>query len=110
MPEAMRYRLSRRLARSLPADVQSPLFFVAAVLVVGMLVVALTTSPALASTFTSFDVPGSTGTEGLSINPAGEITGVYRDSGYRDSGFTIHGGGFVRDGRRTFITMDLPDA
>ena len=54
-----------------------------------------------AQTITSFDVPGSTGTFPASINPAGEITGIYFDSG-----FTLHG--FVRDGRGTITSFDVP--
>src|SRR5437667_5469259 len=51
-------------------------------------------------TITSFDPPGSTGTLPLSINPRGEITGYYNDSGGVQHGF-------VRDGRGTFTSFDV---
>ena len=54
-----------------------------------------------AQTITSFDVPGSTSTSALSINPAGEITGFYQDS----RGIAH---GFVRDGRGTITSFDVP--
>src|SRR2546422_3495957 len=49
---------------------------------------------------TSFDPPGSTYTQPLSINIAGAVAGFYRD------GVTIHG--FIRDANGTFTTVDAP--
>src|SRR5438034_52692 len=67
-----------------------------AALVLGVLAPAI--FPVHAQTITSFDVPGSTGTVPPSINPAGEITGLYRDSTHNDHGF-------VRDGRGTITSF-----
>src|SRR5439155_23015122 len=57
--------------------------------------------PGYAQAITIFDAPGSTGTFPLSINPAGEITGYYRDlQGYPH--------GFVRDASGTITSFDVP--
>jgi len=37
--------------------------------------------------FTTFDVPGSTGTAGFAINPAGTVTGVFFDAAGGMHGF-----------------------
>src|SRR5436189_942995 len=74
-------------------------WFLLGMLLVGVLAPAI--SSVHAQTITSFDVPGSTGTVPTSINPAGEITGLYHDSGG-----TFHG--FVRDGRGTITSFAPP--
>src|SRR5436189_4396726 len=71
-------------------------WFLLGMLLVGVLAPAI--SSVHAQTITSFDVPGSTGTLPASINPAGEITGSYEDSG------GMHG--FVRDSRGTITSFD----
>ena len=73
-------------------------WFLLGMLLVGVLAPAI--SSVHAQTITSFDVPGSTGTLPASINPAGEITGSYEDSG------GMHG--FVRDSRGTITSFDPP--
>ncbi len=55
------------------------------------------------ATFTTFDVPGATGTFAQSINPAGAITGTYSDASSVEHGFLR-----ARDG--TFTTFDAPGA
>jgi hypothetical protein len=52
-------------------------------------------------TFTTFDPPGSTGTVPRSINPSGEITGIYSDARFNQHGF-------LRAADGTFTTFDLP--
>ena len=74
-------------------------WFLAVVFLVGVLAPAI--SSVQAQAITTFDVPGSTRTFPTSINPAGEITGLYSDS-------SLHGHGFVRDGRGTFTSFDPP--
>ena len=61
-------------------------WFLALVFLVGVLAPAI--SSVHAQAITSFDPPGSIDTRPTSINPAGEITGFYRDS----TG-TVHGFG-----------------
>src|SRR5437773_1746503 len=73
--------------------------FLAVLLLVGML--ASTTSPALASTFSTIDVPGATLTAAIGINDRGQIVGNYVTSG------TMHG--FLLD-QGTFTTIDVPGA
>jgi len=55
-------------------------------------------------TFTTIDVPGSSDTEALGINDAGQIVGFFEDSGATP---TAHG--FLKDGA-TFTTVDPPGA
>src|SRR5690348_5707901 len=52
--------------------------------------------------YTQFDVPGSQTTEGLAINIAGDITGIYLDSTNHSHGFLLSAG--------TFTTIDYPNA
>ena len=73
-------------------------WFPAVVFLVGVLAPAI--SSVHAQAITSFDVPGSTSTSPTSINPAGEITGVYGDS--------TGPHGFVRDGRGAITSFDPP--
>src|SRR5438094_9836979 len=73
-------------------------WFLLGMFLVGVLARAI--SSVHAQTITSFDAPGSTGTLPLSINPRGEITGYYNDSGGVQHGF-------VRDGRGTFTSFDV---
>jgi len=54
-----------------------------------------------AQTITTFDVPNSTATLPESINPGGQIAGVYLDASFR-----VHG--FLRKNDGTFITFDVP--
>ena len=70
-----------------------------AVLVLGVL--ATTTSPALASTVTTIDVPGAGGTSANGINGRGQIVGYY----FGDE----PGHGFLLDSG-TFTTIDVPGA
>ena len=65
-----------------------------------VVVLARAISSVHAQTITSFDAPDSTGTFPQSINPRGEITGYYNDSGGV-------GHGFVRDQRGTFTSFDV---
>src|SRR5205809_5858727 len=74
-------------------------WFLAVVFLVGVLAPAI--SSVHAQAITTFDVPGSTRTFPTSINPAGEITGLYSDS-------SLHGHGFVRDGRGAITSFDVP--
>jgi hypothetical protein len=58
--------------------------------------------------FTTFDAPGAgtgagQGTRAYGINPAGEVTGWYSDSGDRRHGY-------VRDNKGTITTFDAPGA
>jgi uncharacterized membrane protein len=55
----------------------------------------------IGSTFTPFDVPGSTSTAALDINAAGTIVGGYQVNGI--------GHGFVRE-RDVYTTLDVPGA
>src|SRR5437879_3679497 len=70
-----------------------------AVLVLGVL--ATTTSPALASTVTTIDVPGAGGTSANGINGRGQIVGTYYAGGI-EHGFLLDSG--------TFTTIDVPGA
>jgi len=54
------------------------------------------------SNFTSFDVPGSSGTYAASINSAGTVAGTYGDAA------GVHG--FLRSAAGAFTTFDIPDA
>jgi hypothetical protein len=74
-------------------------WFLAGILVVGVL--ASTTSPALASTFSTIDVPGATFTQTRRINDRGQIVGFY------GAGGTNHG--FVLE-KGTFTPIDVPGA
>src|SRR5438094_1562814 len=74
-------------------------WFLLGMFLVGVLARAI--SSVHAQTITSFDAPDSTGTFPQSINPRGEITGTYIDSGGVQHGF-------VRDGRGTFTSFDVP--
>src|SRR5207247_6697694 len=71
-----------------------------AVLVLGVL--ATTTSPALASTVTTIDVPGAAATDAFGINERGQIVGVYYIADGRGHGFLLDSG--------TFTTIDAPGA
>ena len=74
-------------------------WFLLGMFLVGVL--AATTSPAHASTFSSIDVPGAFATAAHGINDRGQIVGEY---------VTITGGpnhGFVLD-HGTFTTIDAP--
>ena len=65
-------------------------------------VLAVLASIGYAQTITTFDVPGSTITSPLSINPAGEVTGVY----YEYSFYLSHG--FLRKKDGNITTFDVP--
>ena len=56
---------------------------------------------AKAANIITFDPPGSTSTLGIGINPAGAITGRYRDMNMKDHGF-------LRAPDGTFTTFDVP--
>ncbi len=66
-----------------------------------LLGVAFATSSvaAMGQSFTTFDPPGSTGTNPLGINSSGEITGWFQDA------TGVHG--FVRDATGTITTFDV---
>ena len=51
-------------------------------------------------TFTTFDVPGAVATSPSSINPSGEITGIYSDARFKQHGFVR-----IPDG--SFTTFDI---
>ena len=60
-------------------------------------------SSAWGQTFTTFDPPGAQGTSPVSINPAGQIVGIYFDAD-----FATHG--FVRATDGGIISFDAPGA
>ncbi len=64
---------------------------------------ALSSIPAFARSFTTFDPVGSIGTFPAGINSSGSITGYYYESGYREHGF-------VRTAAGRITTFDLPDS
>src|SRR5262245_28587878 len=69
---------------------------------VALICVAPRVSSAATFTFTPIDVPGATSTEVDGINAAGQLVGVYEDSGGTDHGFVLD--------RGTFTTIDVPGA
>ena len=74
--------------------------FLAGVLVAGVL--ASTTSPVLAATFTAINVPGATSTQAFGINERSQIVGFYFDGVGELHGFLLD--------RGTFTTIDAPGA
>src|SRR5207247_4237318 len=70
------------------------------IVLTGIVVFLAAEVSARAQSITRFDGPGSTFTQGLSINNAGAVTGAYFAGG------TFHG--FIRDARGTFTSFDVP--
>lgn len=60
-------------------------------------------TPLSAHTITTFEVPGSIGTQPSSINRTGTITGFYADADGLNHGF-------VRDNNGNITTVDVPGA
>ncbi len=87
-------------------DINKGLRLIQCIRIIGLLLVLsaglfLVSPIGQAFTFTTIDVPGSTGTSAAGINPSGQIVGQFSDS-------KGDGHGFLRDTDGSFTTIDMP--
>lgn len=68
---------------------------------IGCLGLLFATSACFAQTITKFDMPNSTFTQPAAINAAGQVTGAYRDTSFKQHGF-------LRQPDGTSVSFDAP--